>query len=681
MPRQRPISAAASALEEHYVCGIAGIMNLRAQQPPDLEQISGMMTPMRHRGPDQSGVYLGDQVALGNLRLSIIGLGDGIQPIANEDGTLWIVYNGEAFNYLELKSELIKRGHRFATGTDTEVLLHLYEEHGTACLGRINGQFALAIWDSRKRELFLARDRVGIRPLYYTATADRFRFASEIKGLCAGQGGLQLDLEGLAQVFTLWTTLPGSTVFQGVQELPAGHYLVVREGAPLPRPERYWGIPGSAASEAPKRPEEAAEQLRELLADAVRLRLRADVPVGAYLSGGLDSSIIALLVARNCASHLKTFSLGFQAAPFDETKFQRELIEQLQADNRQVSISNQQIRDAFPDTVWHCEIPMLRTAPVPMFLLSQLVRDEGYKVVLSGEGADEILGGYNIFKEAKIRAYWARQPESRRRPLLLERLYPYVFRSPGRERHYLQEFFGLKGRSADHPFFTHEVRWENSRKNLSFLSDDCRGALAVYDPMHRLIPLLPSDFQERDLLARAQFLEMELFMGGFLLSSQGDRVGMAHSVEMRHPFLDYRMIEFAFGLPSRYKLRGLKEKYLLKRAFAGEIPASIASRAKQPYRAPIRELFAQPASPDYVEELLGESSLRESGYFNPQKVSRLYAKFRGSPADVSSEFQNMALIGILSTQLLHQQFVKGDRLRNLIRLTPNRIVRATTCGP
>lgn len=656
------------------MCGIAGIMNRSGRQMPDLEQISTMMAPLRHRGPDQSGVYLDPDLAMGNLRLSIIGLGDGIQPIGNEDGTLWIVYNGEAFNYLELKDGLLEKGHRFATSTDTEVLLHLYEEYGTSCLQRINGQFALAIWDSRKKELFLARDRVGIRPLFYVDTPERLCFASEIKAILALEGTRELDLESLAEVFTLWTTVSGRTVFQGVRELPPGHFLVVQKGQP-PVPQPYWQIPFYPSDPALRCAEEAAEQLRELLTDAVRLRLRADVPVGAYLSGGLDSSIIATLISRQGTSHLRTFSLGFQAAPFDESRYQRELIEHLGADNRQVLVSNAQIRAAFPDTVWHCEKPMLRTAPVPMFLLSRLVRDEGYKVVLSGEGADEILGGYNIFKEAKIRQFWSRYPASQRRPLLLEKLYPYIFSNPSRERHYLQEFFAVRERGADSPFFSHEIRWENSRKNLTFLSDDCRSALAVYDPLTRLAETLPDRFAERDLLARAQHLEMELFLAGFLLSSQGDRVGMAHSVEMRHPFLDYRVIDFAFRLPARWKLRGLKEKYLLKRAFRGVIPESITNRDKQPYRAPIRELFSAQAPRDYVDDLLSEARLRESGYFNPHKVARLYAKFLNTPVGLSSEFQNMALVGALSTQILHEQFVKGERLRALGRLTPDRVVR------
>jgi asparagine synthase (glutamine-hydrolysing) len=269
-------------------------MNLSDLGAPTLEEISVMISPLRHRGPDQSGVYLDDQVALGNLRLSIIGLADGIQPISNEDGTLWIVYNGEAFNYLELKADLVGRGHHFGTSTDTEVLLHLYEEYGVDALQMINGQFALAIWDARQRELFIARDRVGVRPLYYAQAQGRFHFASEVKALLALGLHRELDLTALAQLFVFWSALPGGTSFKGIRELPAGHYLQVKDGQCITR--AYWEIPYYPHPRQAVSLEEAAEQLRELLADAVRLRLRADVPVGAYLSGGLDSSIITAMI-------------------------------------------------------------------------------------------------------------------------------------------------------------------------------------------------------------------------------------------------------------------------------------------------------------------------------------------------------------------------------------------------
>jgi len=655
------------------MCGIAGILNLGTEIPPTLEQITTMISPLTHRGPDESGVYQDGDIALGHLRLSIIGIDGGIQPICNENGTLWIVYNGEAFNYVELKDNLISKGHSFTTETDTEVLLHLYEEYGPACLEKINGQFSLAIWDSINKQLFLARDRVGIRPLYYARSGRRLIFASEIKAILAVDGTRELDLEALSQVFTFWTTLSGRTVFTGVHELPPGHYMLVKNSRTEPVP--YWSVPLHSPEDIGCLSiTEAAEGLGELLQDAVRLRLRADVPVGAYLSGGLDSSIIAMLISRNYNSQLKTFSMGFQESTFDETPFQEELVRFLDVDHRQVMIENKQVRSFFPETVWHCEKPLLRTAPVPLFILSNLVHTEGFKVVLCGEGADEILGGYNIFKEAKVRSYWAKQPESKHRPLLLERLYPYIFKNPSRGRHFLQNFFAPRPEDIQSPFFSHAVRWGNGKKNLTFFSDESLAALSAYNPMEELAGRLPQSFYSRDLVSRAQVLEMEIFLASYLLSSQGDRVAMAHSVELRHPFLDSRVIDFSFRIPAKWKIRGLNEKYILKRAFKGLIPERITKRDKQPYRAPIRELFSPDAPHDYVDGMLSKDYLKKSGYFNVDKVSRLYAKYTKPDDGFSSEFQNMALIGVLSTQILHQQFVEDFSSRTAGRIRPDKII-------
>ncbi len=657
------------------MCGIAGILNLDSRIPPTQEQIIAMISPLRHRGPDESGTYRDERIALGHLRLSIIGIDGGTQPICNEDGTIWIIYNGEAFNYRELNEELLEKGHRFSTATDTEVLLHLYEEYGAACLEKINGQFALAIWDVVKGELFLARDRVGIRPLYYAYWEGRLVFASEIKGILPVIGTRELDTEALAQVFIFWSTLAGRTSFRDVHELPPGHYLLVKSGRCFLKP--YWRIPcHHLPAEKNCSLADTCDELRELLTDAVRLRLRADVPVGAYLSGGLDSSIIAMLISKNFNTDLNSFSLGFQECRFDETSYQEELISFLGVDHRQVIIGNEQIRNFFPETVRHSEKPLLRTSPVPMYILASLVRREGFKVVLSGEGADELLGGYNIFKEAKVRDYWRRQPDSQRRPLLLERLYPYIFRNPSRGRTFLQSFFSVKPGEGGDPFFSHRIRWNNSSKNLTFFSDETIAGLAQYDPMEEMAEQLPPDFYDCDLVTRAQVLEMELFLANYLLSSQGDRVSMAHSVESRHPFLDYRVMDFSFRLPSTWKIRGLNEKYLLKRAFRGLLPERILHRGKQPYRAPIRELFSSEVEGNYVDELLSEDKLKKSGYFNPAKVRHLLAKIRRSDQDSTSEFSSMALVGVLSTQILHRQFVEGDSLHGVEQIRPDKIITA-----
>ena len=660
------------------MCGIAGILNLDGSPPPNLGQISGMLAPLRHRGPDEAGVYLDDTIAMGNVRLSIIGVGSGTQPIANEDRTLWIVYNGEAFNYPELRRELEMRGHRFATGTDTEIILHLYEEHGAEALNRINGQFAFAIWDSRRRELFLARDRMGVRPLYYYWQGKRLFFASECKSILTITGPVDLNMRALAQVFTFWSTLPGQTLFSNIRELPPGHFMCVTNRSC--EPKRYWQIPfheedcSSALSI-----NEASEELAELLEDAVRIRLRADVAIGAYLSGGLDSSIVTTIASRLVGDNLKTYSLGFNLEAFDETAYQQKLIDSLGVRHKTTLAEEAEIRRLLPLTIWHCETPLLRTAPVPLLQLARLVNSDGLKVVLSGEGADEIFGGYSIFKEAKVRLFWGKAPDSLMRPRLVERLYPYIFRENNRGSVYLHNFFAPGDGWEREPFFSHAIRWRNSGKNLQFLSRERLVQLTDYDPQTEAQGMLTGTFACRDLLSRAQVLEMEIFLANYLLSSQGDRVAMAHSVELRHPFLDYRLLDFAFRLPARWKIRGLNEKYLLKRAFRRELPASIHQRHKQPYRAPIGGLFRQGGSRDYVDDLLSEPALARAGYFQVDKTARFLRSYRSHDAGETREFQDMAFMGILSTQLLHHQFIDNFPWRPAPAIRLNKVVMNSIC--
>ena len=656
------------------MCGIVGILNTKDRKPIEQELLTRMIAIIRHRGPDESGIYLDDHIGMGNARLSIIGVEGGVQPICNEDGTLWIVYNGEAFNYIELKEDLIKKGHRFSTETDTEVILHLYEEHGPSCLEKINGQFAIAIWNSSKKELFLARDRMGIRPLYYSHVNGKFIFGSEIKAIFLNHDvKREIDPEALYQVFTFWTTITPRTIFKGISELSPGHYMIIKDGKITQKP--YWNVPYYTQEERWNGSfEEAKEELKNLLKDAVRLRLRADVPVGSYASGGLDSSLVTAFIAKYFNNQLRTFSMSFQENPFDETPFQESLTMFLGTKHSQALITNSLIRDHFPEVIWHCETPLLRTAPIPLFLLSQLVREKQFKVVLTGEGADEIFGGYNIFKEAKVRQFWGKRPESKLRPLLLERLYPYVFRDPSRSRFFLQQFYSVRREGLQDPFFSHRIRWKNSGKNSSFFSKPLLNTLADYDPLNELIGRLPSNFNSRDYLSKAQFLEMDIFLSNYLLSSQGDRVAMANSLEIRLPFLDYRVVDFAFRLPAKWKINGLNEKYLLKHTSNGFVPKEISERVKNPYRAPIYEVFFSGEFPGYMDDLLSEDYLKHTGYFNEKKINRLVAKYRKSDRVISNEIQNMAFVGILSTQLIHQQFIENFPGHNIEAIQPDRVI-------
>lgn len=658
------------------MCGIAGFFPKKNDENEDL--IAKMISTIHYRGPDETGIYIDNDIMLGHCRLSIVGIAGGVQPICNEDETLWIVYNGEIFNYPELKSDLLEKGHIFRTDTDTEVLVHLYEEYGKDLLQMVNGQFALAIWDSRHKELFLARDRIGIRPLFYYQENNSYFFASEIKAIFANPAiPREIDSEALHQIFTFWTTITPKTPFKGVFELPPGHYQVVRGGKIIAQ-QAFWEIPYYSRDERFRGTfADAVEMTRELLLDAIRIRLRADVPVGAYLSGGLDSSIITSLISRNFNNRLRTFSIGFQEAEFDETTYQRELVKHIGTDHSELLITNQDILDYFPKVIWHCEKPLLRTAPVPMFLLAKLTRENNFKVVLTGEGADEVFGGYDIFKEVKIRSFWNRSPQSTCRPLLLEKLHPYIFKDPSRSSMMLQKFYAVTDQDIADPYFSHRIRWNNTGKNRMFFSDELLSGEPNFSIENQLYRKLPGDFIERDTLSRAQLLEMEIFLSNYLLSSQGDRVAMGNSLELRIPFLDYRIINFAMQLPDKWKIRGLNEKYLLKKTFQNILPPVIAKRPKQPYRAPIRQVFFSKKNA-YVEEMLSDTYLGKTGYFNVQKTSLLVSKFKKVEQFIASETQSMALVGILSTQILHHTFVENFPSNSIVPLELSKRIDRTS---
>ena len=636
------------------------MFNRKARPPVTEAELRQMLAALRHRGPDEFGILLDQEIGLGNARLSIIDLGGGSQPIANEDETLWVVFNGEIFNYIELRAELEAQGHRFRTSSDTEVIVHLFEEYGPRCVEKMNGQFAIALWDTRRRRLFLARDRVGVRPVFYTRTPDgALLFASEIKALLSDRRvRAEIDPAILRQIFTFWAPLAPGTVFRDIVELPPGHYLLT--DADSLTVEKYWQnrFPvGEAETAATRRPDEVVEQFRELLIDACRIRLRADVPVGAYLSGGLDSSAIASVVRRYTSNQLVTFSIAFNDAKFDESAFQKEMAAHLGTQHHVVQASHADIGRVFPDVIWHTEIPILRTAPAPMFLLSKLVRETGFKVVLTGEGADEFLAGYDIFKEAKVRRFWARQPQSRWRSLLFKRLYPDIGGLAQSNASLLSVFFGEGLAEVDSPIYSHAVRWRNNRRNLRFFQDGTAGSDAA--DLRAVQEALPPEFSRWTELARAQHLEITLFLSQYLLSSQGDRMGMAHSIEGRFPFLDVRVLEFCNALDPRLKMRCLQEKWLLKNAARPWLPDAIRRRPKRPYRAPIHRSFFNDHTPDYVRELLSGSAVQSTGLFKPAAVEHLVRKIDGGAA--LGETDDMALVGILSTQLVDNLFVRNFR--------------------
>lgn len=632
------------------MCGICGIHPAR---PEDSSIAERMLGALSHRGPDGSGYYLDDDVLLGHTRLAIIDPEGGAQPMATADARLWVTFNGEIFNHVELRALLEDLGHEFRTRSDTEVILHAFQAWGPQAFERFNGQWALALWDRVTKELILSRDRYGVRPLYYVRRGDRVAFASEMKALFADTSlQVELDPVGLDQTLSFWCPVAPRTPFAGVEQVPPGTFIRFHRGEVSAT--TYWTPTFPEPGHCSERGlDEHADEFRERLTRAVRLRFtRSDVPVGAYLSGGLDSAVTTAIISTIAGIQVDTFSLRFTDRDFDESHYQSLLTTQFGTTHHAIDVSDTDIAEVFPEVVRHAEHTLLRTAPAPMFLLSRLVRDQGFKVVVTGEGADEVWGGYDIFREAKVRQFWARNPASAIRSRAVELLYPWLSRSPNLAPAFSAGFFGRNLDPAD-PAQSHRPRWDATSVLKSMLTDRMRVASdrRAEEELIRSMPARPWD-----TLGRAQWLEMATLLPGYILASQGDRMLMAHSVEGRFPFLDPELGRFAETVPSRHKILGLDEKHLIKRAFAGMVPNEVLRRPKQPYRAPGAVGFFADGAPDWVSEVTSPSEIERAGIFRPEIVARLVAKARSSTGRALGNTDDMRLVAVLSTQLLAQGF-------------------------
>lgn len=644
------------------MCGIAGF-TLPPGLPPAQratcyrDRLRRMTASLYHRGPDAQRGLLADGIALGSTRLSIVDVPAGDQPMRDPQTGITVIFNGEIFNHVELRERLT--GYRFRTRCDTEVILAAFLDRGIDCVSDFIGQFAFALWDPRDRSLWLARDRVGVRPLFYARTAEGLAFASEIKAIfAAGWLPPRFDVRAIHQTVQMWSPVAPRTTFEGVSALPAGSVARFDGEALTIRP--YWDLDLSAVDEEISEPA-AVDAVGELLDDAVRLRLRADVPVAAYLSGGLDSSLICALAQAHLGGTLQTFSVGFSQLRYDERPFQAEVAAALKTEHHSVQVEDRDIGRDLPQVVAHAEQVLLRSAPVPFFKLSRLVREYGTKVVLTGEGADEIFLGYDIYKETKVRQFWAHQPDSPHRPRLLTRLYPYLPLA-SQSAPMLRQFYGIGLDAPGAADFSHQIRWTNSGRVGRFFSDDLLGRVRGHDPGSDLIASLPPRVLSWRPLARAQYIEMQTLLTGYLLSAQGDRMLMGNSVEGRFPFLDHRLIELAARLPERLKLRGLTEKHVLRRIAGGRLPARVTQRVKFPYRAPIAEALVGIDAPANIRQLFDPDAIDRVGVFSGEKVRRMAAKL-STAATPPSEADNMALMAVASTQLLADAFFSPAAVR------------------
>ena len=640
------------------MCGISGFTYLGDQQE-SRQILASMLETIQYRGPDSTTGLVGQNFALGNVRLSIVDLVGGIQPAVSEDKRIAVVFNGEIFNYKALREELISQGVRFNTSSEVETLLHLYKKYGKDFVRHLNGQFAIAVFDSRSDTLFLARDPFGIRPLFWGLKDGQLGFASEIKSLQQYlRSGLEIDRESMLEIMQFWTVTGDKTAFQGIKQIPPGHYLTFHKGQISL--ESYWSPPFTSSKSCLILANESEyfEAFQAEFAASVARQRMADVEVGCYVSGGIDSSAVACeLTSQVGSTGLKTFSVAFNDDEYDESEAQGRLLDSLGLRNTTITLNGGDIADVFQKVVWHAETPLFRTAPAPLYLLAEQVKKSGVKVVMTGEGSDEILLGYDIFRETKIRRFWAKNPGSKWRGHLMKRLYQYLpqYKNP-RYFNLLLDFY-KSTLLSDSQHYALALRWGNGRAMYQNLSSDMRELSESFDPINELEKWLPSSYSTVNDIEKAQCIELMTLLPNYLLSSQGDRMSLAHSVEGRYPYLDLEFVNFALSLPQNIKLKGLKDKYVLRQSFGKRLPNSVTSRPKIAYQAPEMKAFFQGGKlVEYAKHLLSPEKIKQNNLFDVDAIQRLIHVGENSSNSRLSFRDNMSFIIALSSSILNEQF-------------------------
>ena len=632
------------------MCGIAGFFDSEVNPAGSPDLVHDMLRRIAHRGPDGLGYVVDDRGAMGTARLAIIDPAGANQPMLDSSGRYWLTYNGEVYNYITLRDELIAQGVSFRTTSDTEVVLQSWLTWGPACLARFNGGFAFALYDRFSGRLALARDRYGKRPLFYMRRGRGLYFASEMKAFAAIPGfAFAQDPAQLKSMAAIWTPLPDQTGFQDIHSLPMAEWLEW-DGADIHR-HRYEALAFRAAAPAADEGE-AKARIRETLERSTQLRLQSSVEVGVYLSGGLDSAVVAHLANRHASGPLKTFSVAFTDKAYDESAEQRLMARHIGSEHHELEIDHAAMAAACPDAVFHAETPAFRSAFIPMYLLSGLSRSAGVKVVLSGEGADEAFLGYDLFKETLLRRAWnAMDDETRRKRI--GGLYPHLSHYGPEDLGAMVALYSQFTTERMPGLFSHELRFQNGRFAARlFASGD--------DPFVALSATVAAEpgFQDLDDMRKAQWLEFRTLLSGYLLSTQGERMSLAHGVENRCPFLDPEVV----GLASAVNLAfddGFVEKRLLREAFRAELPQSIVDKRKFPYRAPDSAAFAS-QRPDYLELLRSESELARIPFLNARFARRLTEKVLAQEAGSISTKEDQAFMMLLGIVLLDRQFVRGE---------------------
>lgn len=628
------------------MCGIVGLygtspdQDLKALSPDEL--CEGMLGLIRHRGPDEMGYLTHSRGFLGNARLSIVDLGGGTQPISNADGTLWIAYNGEIYDCDELREQLKKLGHSFKTKTDTEIVLKLYEQYGDDFYGRLNGEFAFAILDLGKRQMLLARDPFGIRPLYARISEGKsILFASEIKPiLWARKQETSLSAQAVGETLEAWVTLPPHSPFENVFQIKPNTLAVFAENG------EFSEITFPFFTESP--PASSEFSVRASVEKAVRRRLVADVEVGVNLSGGLDSTIVSILAAKARPDPIKTFSIEFNDPIFDESAAQHAVSQFIGSEHHAIRIESEDLVKGFRKAVLAAEAPVFRSAFVPMMLLADLIREEGVKVVLTGEGADEVFAGYDVFKEFLILSEWQRTGDDRKAMTDLGQLYKYLPQFQGAGVRVMAPFYKSFLNTSKPGQLAHAPRWSNSAsvKNLLKSPPTSKTSESLQDSFPELRKLRP------DQQCRA--FEFLTLLHGYLLSTQGDRMSMLGSIECRLPFLDRDVVRLGLNQTLESQMPGLHEKHALVEAFKTDLPGFFASKRKQPYLAPDAELFFRHSIAFNFRDYISENAVEAQGIFQTKNVMDFVATLEKKVATGSgfTRRENTTFFCILSSLIL-----------------------------
>ena len=623
------------------MCGITGLAFRDPTRMPDTAMLGRMADILRHRGPDSDGFHLAPGVGLGFRRLAIIDLATGEQPIANEDGSVVVVCNGEIYNHVELRVRLVAAGHRFRTASDVETIVHLYEEHGDRFVDHLRGMFAIALWDARRRRMLLARDRFGIKPLYYAVTGDALVFGSEQKAILAsGTVTPEPDLRGIRQLLTHGRTVTPRTIVRDIAKVPAGTVLAWSCGAITT--SQYWEVSFPARDDYERRPErEWVEGLRDKLAESVRLHMRSDVPIGAWLSGGIDSSSVAALMAATAADPVKTFTMRARETEFDELRDGRALdaFPAFRLDGHHVLCGPEDF-ELLPTSIWHTEGQVLGSIVTGQLRVAQ-ASAEHVKVVMCGEGADELLGGYSWYPTLPVLDAVFTLPLGVRRWIAgvpaIRRRWPGAAGTIAGPRE-----MGFERYSASISHFATQSAADR------LFSRDVIDALRREGPVHDAMPA-PAALESWHPFARMQYFDLKHRLGdGVVLNL--DAASMAHSVEARVPFLDHELAEFCARIPPGVKMKRFREKYVLRRAMEGVLPREIAWRRKRPMRAPY-DRWRDGALPAFAREELSEARLREAGLFDPGKVAAALELHRARGEDFGH-----ALSAVLGVQLWDRMF-------------------------